>query len=380
MIAQKHLVLLVGARYYHGFNHATQGQGTKAKDADFNYSTTNLMTYDYNFPNRNVSLFAENIIHLHDKLSITPGIRYEYINTTADGYYGSFVRDLTGTIRNYREKKEYRNKPRQFLLGGVGMSYKPIKNLNAYANVSQNYRSITFSDMRISNPSSDVDTNMTDEKGYSIDIGVRSENTKYISYDVSLFYLNYNNRIGEILTEKANKDIRIRTNIGQAVMMGIEAYVESDILKIVNPKAKDWSGVIFGNLAFINSEYTNTISKIKSIKGNQVEFVPKANIKTGIKLAYKKLKGSFQYTYLSDQFSDATNAPDGGFSGVVGLIPAYAIMDLSLSYEFRIFKIEGSINNFANKMYFTRRATGYPGPGILPSDGRSFYLTLQVKI
>jgi Fe(3+) dicitrate transport protein len=42
--------------------------------------------------------------------------------------------------------------------------------------------------------------------------------------------------------------------------------------------------------------------------------------------------------------------------------------------------VESSINNFANEMYYTRRATGYPGPGILPSDGRSFYLTLQVKM
>jgi len=55
-------------------------------------------------------------------------------------------------------------------------------------------------------------------------------------------------------------------------------------------------------------------------------------------------------------------------------------MDLSLSYQLKKFTIEGSINNITNTMYFTRRATGYPGPGILPSDGRAFYLTLQFKI
>jgi len=42
--------------------------------------------------------------------------------------------------------------------------------------------------------------------------------------------------------------------------------------------------------------------------------------------------------------------------------------------------IEGSINNLLNEKYFTRRAEGYPGPGILPSDMRSFFLTLQVKL
>jgi Fe(3+) dicitrate transport protein len=55
-------------------------------------------------------------------------------------------------------------------------------------------------------------------------------------------------------------------------------------------------------------------------------------------------------------------------------------MDAGLSYQFKQFKLEASVNNLANEIYFTRRATGYPGPGILPSDGRSFYFTLQVKL
>ena len=106
--------------------------------------------------------------------------------------------------------------------------------------------------------------------------------------------------------------------------------------------------------------------------GNQVEFVPNVNLKSGVRLGYKNLKASFQYTYLSDQFSDATNAREGGVSAVIGLIPAYSIMDASLSYQFSRFRLEGSLNNLANRAYFTRRATGYPGPGILPSDGRRF--------
>jgi Fe(3+) dicitrate transport protein len=65
---------------------------------------------------------------------------------------------------------------------------------------------------------------------------------------------------------------------------------------------------------------------------------------------------------------------------VDGLIPAYSIMDLSLKYAYKWFLVSAGINNLQNSMYFTRRADGYPGPGIIPSDGRSFYITLQVKI
>jgi Fe(3+) dicitrate transport protein len=39
-----------------------------------------------------------------------------------------------------------------------------------------------------------------------------------------------------------------------------------------------------------------------------------------------------------------------------------------------------SLNNVLNEQYFTRRALGFPGPGIIPSDGRTGFLTLGIKI
>ena len=39
-----------------------------------------------------------------------------------------------------------------------------------------------------------------------------------------------------------------------------------------------------------------------------------------------------------------------------------------------------NVNNLLNKRYFTRRAAGYPGPGALPADGRSFFFTLGAKL
>ena len=44
-----------------------------------------------------------------------------------------------------------------------------------------------------------------------------------------------------------------------------------------------------------------------------------------------------------------------------------------ISYEF-------GINNLLSERYFTRRATGYPGPGIIPSAPRNYYLTIEYII
>ena len=372
-------VFLLGTRYYKGYNHSLQGYGSTGKGADFDFvEPESKMLYDYRFPNQNVSAFAEHILYLHEKFSVTPGIRYEYIYTRAEGFYGFPVYNSLEEIRFIRRFDEQRSNGRQFVLGGLGLSYKPFKRVNVYGNISQNYRSITFSDMRIANPSFVIDPDMKDESGYSIDFGVRSEKTSLYNYDVSVFYLNYDNRIGEAqFYNERDQVLRRRGNIGQAVIMGIESYAEADFLGMAL-KNKNWGGVLYANVAYIKSEYVK--SEVKAIVGKQVEYVPKINLKSGLRLGYKKLKGSFQYTYLSDQFTDATNAEKEDVSAVTGLVPAYSVMDVSLSYEFKWFKLETSVMNLTDKMYFTRRATGYPGPGILPSDGRTFYVTLQVKI
>ena len=56
------------------------------------------------------------------------------------------------------------------------------------------------------------------------------------------------------------------------------------------------------------------------------------------------------------------------------------VLDLSFSYTKNIYKVESGVNNLLNQSYFTRRATGYPGPGIIPSPLRNYYITLEIKI
>jgi len=55
-------------------------------------------------------------------------------------------------------------------------------------------------------------------------------------------------------------------------------------------------------------------------------------------------------------------------------------MDVSGTYSWRLLAISAGINNVANAVYFTRRAEGYPGPGIIPGDPINMYLTLQLKL
>ena len=84
---------------------------------------------------------------------------------------------------------------------------------------------------------------------------------------------------------------------------------------------------------------------------------------------------------MSNQFSDATNSVDGDIAGIIGEIPQYSILDISFSYLFKkYFNLEWGIHNLLDEHYFTTRATGYPGPGIIPATPRNYYISIQYKL
>ncbi|MAZ72525.1 MAG: TonB-dependent receptor [Flavobacteriaceae bacterium] len=373
--------VLVGAKYYQSNNQERQGPGTNGADADFSFAASNFPDYprqsDFTFPNLNIAVFGENIFQLTDKFSVTPGFRFEYIKTESEGTYKRINFDNAGNPILNETLPDNRTFDRAFVLTGVGLSYKANRTLEVYGNFSQNYRSVTFNDIRITNPSLTVDPNISDEKGYTADLGVRGTFNKVVNYDVGAFYLSYEDRLGVIL--RAVSDIqqeRFRGNIGDAVTYGVESFIDWNIWSTFSAN-ENFRFNIFSNLAITDSEYT--ASEENNVEGNKVEFIPKFNLKTGMNFGYKNFLGNIQYTYLSKQFTDATNSQRDfeSQSGIVGEIPAYDILDLSLSYTYKMFRLETGLNNVLDTSYFVRRATGYPGPGIIPSQPRTWYLGLQ---
>ncbi len=379
-IAGMEQALLFGVRAYNGYSTNKQGYVNNGSGADFNFrnEATELLS-DYAFPNTNYAAFAEQIIRITPKWNITPGVRVEHIKTKADGLYHDKVYDLRDSVISDVVTTENRTLPRTFVIAGVGSSYKFNCGVEVYGNFSQNYRSVTFNDIRVVNPSFEIDANIQDEKGWSSDMGVRGSFRDMFRFDANVFYLYYGNRIGEYFAVKNNTQvIRRRGNVGVAQIYGLESFMELDVLKLWNINPDKWGTTIYSNLALTQATYTQ--SPVKNVEGKRVEYVPFINWKAGIQANYKRFKLTYQCSYLSEQFADATNAEKGGYSGVNGIVPAYLLMDVSAGYSWKWLTLEGTVNNVAGVPYFTRRAIGYPGPGIIPGDGRGFYLTAGVKL
>jgi len=378
-------VFLAGTRFYNGYTHRRQGKGPDGSESRFKYlNPSNLEGSDFDLPSQNRSVFVENIFNITPKFSITPGIRFEYIKTEAEGYYRNIVRDLAGNILVDERITEDRSRERSLVLFGIGSSYRPSSELEIYGNFSQNYRAMNFNDIRVDVGNLEVDPNIQDERGFNIDLGIRGQVDDLFQYDVTAFHLSYEDRIGTVLRTEPNpkfnglidRTFRYRTNIADAKIYGIESFAEVDLLKLLTIET-DTRLSIFTNLALINATYSK--SDEPGIEGNDVELVPPLNFKTGLTLSKGGFEASYQFSYVAEHFSDASNARRTP-TAIEGIIPSYKVMDLSAKYSFSRFTLEGGVNNLMNEKYFTRRATGYPGPGIIPAKIRNFYVSVGIEL
>lgn len=381
-IRNQYMTFLVGTRYYRGFTTSQQGDADNGSDANFRFLNPNdLERSDYEFPSQNASLFVENLFNINERWTITPGLRFEYIHTASEGYYKERVFS-GGQLIFEQTFQDAKDNGRSFLLAGLGVGHKISKDLELYGNFSQNYRSINFSDLAVANPNLIVDSLLQDEKGYNIDLGFRGKALdNALRFDASLFFLNYQNRIGvgEIVVDDpafGDKAVAFRTNIGNARIIGLETYIEVNILKILKKEKEDWNLSWFSNLSALHGKY---VSGRSDFVGNQVESIPPFSIKTGINTRWKNLRFAYQFAYTATHFSDATNA-EFVVDATRGRIPSYSVQDISMSYELKRFRFSTGVNNLTNAHYFTRRAAAYPGPGIIPADGRNFYFGVRVQL
>lgn len=374
---------LIGSRLYHGNTQKQQGFGSNSSDADFNFLTENRnLLSDYSFPSFNAAVFTENVFNLSNRLSITPGLRFDYINTNADGYYDSSIRfPGSGEIFLDSSTFENREQSRGILLAGIGASYFLKEHLELYSNISMNYRAITFNNLRVVAPSYDIDPDLQDERGFNFELGLRGKLWKGSNIDAGIFALNYSDKIGSVIKLVddpffGRRIIRYTTNLADALIYGSEIFLNQSWSTVLEMSDR-WNFDQFFNLAIIEGSYYK--AQEQAVQGNQVENIPLINFRTGVSLSYNKFKTSVQLNYLSQQYSDATNAEQSA-DGIYGIIPEYWVADISFEYSYKKLKCQAGINNFLNTTYFTRRAVGYPGPGIIPSAPINFYFGLGIEI
>ena len=347
----------VGTRWFDGRMHRQGGgEGTTGSDFDLSLVPGAQYEYDIRFTTRNVAAWLQNAVRIGDRLSVAPGLRLEHLRSTAAGY----------TDTTFAPQAKSRTIP----LAGLGVTWIASGTTALYANASQAYRPLDYTFITPVGSVSRIDPGMRDSRGVSLDLGWRGTAADdRVRFDVGVFHLNYDDRVGlRTRTDPSGAIITERTNVANSVHKGLESYLEA------TPIVAEGVGTVtlFNSLALTDAHYTTG-----DVRGNRVEYAPKVVERVGLTFARGALSTTFLTSHTSESFGEADNTIRSE-DAVVGLIPAYTVLDLSGTLTIsRGWRLQGGINNVADRRYFTRRTDEYPGPGILPSLGRSFYVTLR---
>lgn len=373
--------LVSGVRYFDGhIDRKQNGTGTAGRDMDFSVGAGNYRR-DLDFSNINMAAFAENMFRVSDKFLVTAGVRVENIRSVMEGQFN--------VINGNPLMLDQITRTRSFLLFGFGAEYHVSNETELYANFSEAYRPVLISDLTPPATTDVIDQNLQDSRGYNIDFGYRGSLASYLKFDLSYFHLNYADRIGTVAQSGTDGTVyQFRTNLGNSISRGFEGYVEFDPITALFGSSSVGYVHLFTSLAFIDATYgdfevtavSNGEIQKRNLKGNQVENAARKINRYGATYNLGKYSMTWQMSDIGKAYSDALNTEIANSAATVGVIPAYRVQDLSASWNvWKQHSLKAGVNNLTNENYFTRRAGGYPGPGIMPADGRTFYATLALK-
>ena len=358
-----------GIRLYTGTT-TRQADGKGTTGTGYDVSITGNYPRDITFASKNIAVFTENIFRITDKFLIIPGIRYEWLEGSSSGRNGYTSGGTEIILQNI-------TRSRSFILAGIGTEYHVTKATEVYGNISQAYRPIQFANLQAPPTTDVVDPDLKDAKGYNIDLGYRGKVKNFLQFDISGFYLQYDNRVGTV-TVSGTPSYRLITNVGSSTSKGFEGYAEFNPIRAFG-KSKHADLIIFGSYGYTDAKYSGD-HKDANTKGKKVENAPANIFRGGITAGYKGFLLTAQISTVGETFSDANNTVTASSNGNTGLIPSYTVTDLTATYKFtKGINLKAGMNNLFDERYFTRRAGGYPGPGALPADGRTFFISVGAK-
>lgn len=286
------------------------------------------------------SFFAENRFSF-GKLMVTPGVRVENIKQSIEEKKGA-----------QREKERTENVP----LFGLGLSYHTSDESQLYANVSESYKPLTWSETIPTATNETVDGDIEEAKTLSSEIGYRGQ-TDILNWDASLFHIRYENRVGRVGT--------VYTNVGAGTHRGIDLASElklSNMMKGLKP-AGDFN--LYANIEILDAKFTRGPQKDKT-----PQYAPKTITRTGVIYSKEnKLKVALMGVFVGSHYAD-----DGNTSNFE--VPSYTVFDLTADYSLNEkWELSGGINNLLDKEYYSR----VRADGVIWALDRNFYAGATYK-
>ncbi len=296
---------------------------------------------------RYAPVFVENLFRF-GRFGITPGVRLE-----------NYEQEVEATFVNPAGPSRSRKEDNSVALFGLGAYYDWTPATRFYANASESYRPVIFTESVPNSTTTVVSGDLEEGTSWQTDVGVRHESTGGLVFDASVFYSKFRDKVGGAGTP--SDPIR---NIGEIEYRGIEAAVLYDVL--ADRDNGDRLNVLL-NVTLLDAEITRDSNPARV--GNAPQYAPDSIVRTG--LVYSRgadRKIALLGTFVSDAFADDANS-------VSRFIPSYKVWDLTA--EWRLgesrYALLGGVNNLFDEDYYSR----IRNDGIDPAPGRNFYLGVR---
>ncbi|WCJ58166.1 TonB-dependent receptor [Fontisphaera persica] len=304
------------------------------------------------------AFFVENCFRFH-RLSITPAFRLENLHQN--------IKELanlgTGEIPTPKVTLAQDAYVESVPLVGLGVAYDLGARVEAYGNVSQGYKAKMYTDAVPLGVTDTISANLEPGKTWTYEVGLRGAPRPWLTFDTSLFLVDYNDRFGRVGNHLQN--------VGRSINQGWDAAVELDLLGLYADQAsspqnrKLGSFSLYGNVELLHARFVSGPAN-----GRTPQYAPDYLLRAGAIYRWKdRVKLALMGTFLDDHFGDDANT-------AAYHIPGYLVWDLT--GEFKVYRdrlrLLAGINNLFDEDYYSR----IRGNGVDPAYGRNYYVGLSL--
>lgn len=276
-----------------------------------------------------------------DKLQITPGLRYEFVET-------DFIDRLNGT-----EDSNLSHEP----LPGLTVGYKASDSVYLFANVNRSLRVPQVAQVTRS-------ATVESELAWNYEIGARVSPTPSLDLSGTLFRIDFSDQI------EFDRPTLTFQNLGETRHQGVE--LEAAWRPAFVPGLS-----LSGNYAFLD-----TAQESGPFEGNEVPFASTRQL--SLTAGYQVDTWKFAVTgyYQSEAFSDAANTRTETADGSAGMIPSYWLWNAQVTKNVDVYgrdlELALAVNNIFDEDYYFRGVDVSP-VGRVPQPARSVMLSANLS-
>ncbi|KQQ50753.1 transporter [Pseudomonas sp. Leaf127] len=258
------------------------------------------------------------------KWTITPGVRYEMIDTAQNN-----------NLTNVKYQGDYTT-----ALPALNVLYHLTDSWNLYANTEGSFGSVQYSQM----PNRVSGGEVKPEKARTWELGTRYDNGG-LRAEIGVFLINFDNQYE---SNQTNDSVIAR---GETRHQGVETSINY-ALDGLSPVLTGFD--VYASYAFVDA----TIREDGPNKGNRVPFSSRHKGTLGVSYTEGPWKLNLDSAFQSAQFADNANTRAESADGSTGKIPGYMVVGTRAAYDFgpqlSDLNVAVGVKNMFNREYFTR--------------------------